>query len=161
MCSSPPEKWVVTVVGSVRLSVWSLDGGIDGFWPGHWLCWLLLEQVVMTTSVIEFMDKFGANPRQFETQIADLNRRQREAETAYIQGELQEAARILTETNSQLREISSEMMEAKNRAMLLIFIAELLAVSGTAMISGFILWTMMVKRRLYREVEATKLAQAE
>jgi len=115
----------------------------------------------MTTSVIEFMDKFGANPRQFETQIADLNRRQREAETAYIQGELQEAARILTETNSQLREISSEMMEAKNRAMLLIFIAEWLAVTGTAMISGFILWTMMVKRRLYREVEATKLAQAE
>jgi hypothetical protein len=30
-----------------------------------------------------------------------------------------------------------------------------LTVSGTAMISGIILWTVMIRRRLYREMGAT------
>jgi len=31
------------------------------------------------------------------------------------------------------------------------------AVTGTSLICGFVLWTLMVRRRLYREVVTTRL----
>jgi hypothetical protein len=37
--------------------------------------------------------------------------------------------------------------------------AEWLVISGTSMITGFVLWTLMVRRRLYREVQVTKLIE--
>ena len=33
-------------------------------------------------------------------------------------------------------------------------------VSGTLMICGYVVWSLMVKRRLYREVATTKLEKA-
>jgi hypothetical protein len=45
--------------------------------------------------------------------------------------------------------------EVKNEALLWVYLTEWLSVSGTALIVGFVLWTLMVRRRLYREVETT------
>jgi hypothetical protein len=68
------------------------------------------------------------------------------------------AAEILGEANDEVKQISNEMMKAKNRAMRWIFIIEWLAVTSTGMVCGFILWTVMVRRKLYREVDATRLS---
>ena len=41
--------------------------------------------------------------------------------------------------------------------MVWVFVIEWLAVSGTSMLAGGLLWTLMVRRRLYKEVGETKL----
>jgi hypothetical protein len=115
------------------------------------------EQKRMAISVIEFIDKFGANPREFEERLADMESTKREAETAYIGGEMGQAADALREINTELLGISDDIMRAKNRAMFWIFVIEWLTVTATGMVCGFILWTLMVRRRLYREVDATRL----
>lgn len=121
----------------------------------------LSDQTRMAISVIEFIEKFGANAREFENKLADMHEDQLEAEQAYMEGDLQTAADILDEANEKVTEISSDMMRAKNRAMFWIFVVEWLAVTATGMITGFVLWTVMVRRRLYREVQATRLSQRE
>ncbi len=118
------------------------------------------EQNRMATSVIEFIDKFGANPTPFENQLAQIKTKQQQAETAYLKGELQQAAQTLTQANEEIKDISNNMMEAKNRAMLWIFIIEWLAVTATGMVCGFLLWTLMIKRKLYKQVKATRLTEA-
>ena len=118
----------------------------------------LEEQTRMAISVIEFIDKFGANPRQFENMLANMENLKQEAETAYIEGELTQAADILRDVNSEIKQISNEMMKAKNRAMLWIFVIEWLAVTATGMVCGFTLWTIMIRKKLYKEVEATRLS---
>ena len=115
------------------------------------------DQKRVALSVIEFIDSFGANLRPFEIQMAEMRNLQTEAEAAYIKGDLVEAQRLLRQADEQMRQLSNEMMRAKNRAMMWIFVIEWLTVTATGMICGFLLWTLMVRRRLYREVDATRL----
>jgi len=117
------------------------------------------RQSRMAISVLEFIDKFGANIRQFEITLAGLEDEKSEAEEAYLEGDLDGAADIMRELNEEVEEMSNDMMRAKDRAMLWIFIIEWLAVTATGMVCGFVLWTVMVRRRLYREVSATRLSQ--
>lgn len=45
--------------------------------------------------------------------------------------------------------------------MLWVYVTEWLVVSSTGMVCGFILWTVMVRRALYRAVQETRLGRAE
>ena len=45
----------------------------------------------------------------------------------------------------------------KDRALMWIYIIEWFTVTATLFISGFLLWTLMVRRRLYGEVGVTRL----
>ncbi len=57
--------------------------------------------------------------------------------------------------------MEGESVRIRRRALMWIYLTEWLVVTGTAMFCGFVLWTLMVKRRLYREIETTKLAPHE
>jgi hypothetical protein len=46
--------------------------------------------------------------------------------------------------------------DVKDKALLWIYITEATAVTGTLMISGIVIWALMIKRRLYREVKTTR-----
>jgi len=49
-------------------------------------------------------------------------------------------------------------MVLKDRALLWVYIIGWLAVTATALVSSFLLWSIMVRRRLYREVQLTRLS---
>jgi uncharacterized membrane protein YgdD (TMEM256/DUF423 family) len=55
-----------------------------------------------------------------------------------------------------IRELEQQAVELKNQALIWVYAVEWLAVTGTALFCGFILWTIMVQRRLYKEVRVTK-----
>jgi hypothetical protein len=56
-----------------------------------------------------------------------------------------------------LKEAEAEAIRVKDRTFVWIYLIQWITVSGTAMICGFILWTLMIRRSLYREVSATRL----
>ncbi|MBU7004823.1 MAG: hypothetical protein HXS50_04600, partial [Theionarchaea archaeon] len=118
------------------------------------------KQSRMAISVLEFIDKFGANTRQFELTLSGLRDEKEAAEKAYLEGDLNGAADMMRELNDRVVEMSNEMMKAKDRAMFWIFVIEWLSVTATGMFCGFVLWSLMVRRRLYREVGETRLSQA-
>jgi hypothetical protein len=57
---------------------------------------------------------------------------------------------------SEMKRISLDSAELKEAALMWVYITEYLAVSGTSMVTGFLLWTLMVRRRLYRDVQTTR-----
>jgi hypothetical protein len=49
--------------------------------------------------------------------------------------------------------------KAKDAALFWVYVIEWLVTAATPFISGFVLWTLMLRRRLYREVTATRLRE--
>ncbi len=114
------------------------------------------DEKAMANMVLEFIEKFGANPRPFEVEMADMASEYSKAERLYIDGDVEEANAAIDDLLDRFVSLSNEMTKAKDRAMLWIYVSEWLAVSGTSMVCGFVLWSLMVRKRLYREVEITR-----
>lgn len=55
-------------------------------------------------------------------------------------------------------QVDREAIEVKNTALLWIYLIEWFVVTGTAMGSGVLLWSLMIRRRFYRQVSVTKQA---
>jgi hypothetical protein len=52
--------------------------------------------------------------------------------------------------------IAEEAIILKNEAMFWIFLSEWLVVTSTGIIAGFVLWSLMIKKRMFREIESTR-----
>ncbi len=114
------------------------------------------QEKAMAILVLEFIEKFGVNPTEFERRMGEMKADREEAERLYIEASVVSAAKTMEGLLDRLDEMGEEMMEAKDRVMLWIYIAEWLVVSGTMMAGGAVLWTLMVKRRLYRDIKVTR-----
>ncbi len=110
----------------------------------------------MAISVLAFIEKFGANPYTFERKIGDLSTRYKEAEQLYIDLRIDESLEIMDNLLARMGAIGNEMMRARDRALLWVYVSEYLVVAATSMACGFSLWTLMVRRRLYRESTSSK-----
>ncbi len=55
-----------------------------------------------------------------------------------------------------LNQAEARMIELKDQAMFWIHLVEWLVITATVMISGLATWTLMVRRRLYREVQTLR-----
>lgn len=107
-------------------------------------------------SVLEFAEKFGANTNQLYDELSTIEDRKDEADSAYLGGEFQESNDIMAEVFEDLEGLDEEAVGLKDRALAWVFAIEWLVVSATSMICGAVLWLVMVRRRLYREVGATR-----
>jgi hypothetical protein len=63
----------------------------------------------------------------------------------------------MTDVLDMIDEAMVEAIKVRDEAAFWIFLTEWAVVSGTSMVAGVLLWTLMVRRRLYREVEITRL----
>ncbi len=109
-------------------------------------------------AVLDFIDEFGANTRRLETRIATVQKMKEEAGKLYLEHRFDEAASKIQETFSELDRIDSECVELKRRALLWVHLVEWLGVSSTLALTGSVIWAVMVKRKLYRPVESTRMA---
>jgi hypothetical protein len=111
-------------------------------------------------STMDFADKFGANIRPIEVKLEELSDEKRVVDRHFVDQEYDEAATSLDLALVELEEIIQEAIDAKDKALTWIFAIEWLTVTGTSMVAGTLLWTLMVKRKLYKEVGETKLKVA-
>jgi hypothetical protein len=111
-------------------------------------------------STIEFITRFGANTVPVEQIIARVDESIVELGEMYLDLKFEECRQLAEELISELHEASDLAIDLKNQALLWIYVAEWLAMTGTLMISGFVVWTLMVRRRLYREMGRTRLMKA-
>ena len=109
-------------------------------------------------SLLEFCDSFGANTAGVVGELDGLDATIWEAREVHFDLGFSEMLEIYTDVSEELTLIENEAMKQKDRALLWVFVIEWLAVTGTGMICGFILWSVMVRRMLYREVRTTRLS---
>jgi hypothetical protein len=112
---------------------------------------------IYALSTLEFADKFGANIRPVEIELEHTTQAKTSVDQAFIDQEYEAVSDSLALLLDDLGEVVQEAIRVKDKAMVWIFAIEWLTVSGTSMLAGALLWTLMVKRRFYREVKETRL----
>jgi uncharacterized membrane protein len=108
-------------------------------------------------SVMDFADKMGASLREAELMLSRANEKLSDARQLYVEGEMSEAASTMSQAHELLDEAGRMAVEAKNRTMVWVFLVEWLAVSGTLLLSGVVVYSLLVKRKMYKEVAATRI----
>jgi uncharacterized membrane protein len=109
----------------------------------------------LLVGMIDFADKFGANTIQVEDGMDEVEEIQGRSNALYMEGDYAGALTEIENAIARIFDLEQLTVELKDRALLWIYIIEWLAILGTAMIFGSLLWALMIRRRLYREVGAT------
>jgi uncharacterized membrane protein len=107
-------------------------------------------------SVMDFAEKFGAKLEKAESALRRSDEGRDEVISLYLRGEHVAGLESLEEALGNLEEVSELALKAKDEALFWVYVIEWFTVSGTAMLCGAVLWTLMVKRALYKEVDATR-----
>ncbi len=109
-------------------------------------------------SVMEFAEKFGANMESVEAMLTEADEKQLESARAYLDQDFDGSMEWISEALDHLLQASDRAMRLKDEALVWIYLIEWSVVTATFTIGAFVLWTLMVRRRLYREVERTRFA---
>jgi uncharacterized membrane protein len=111
---------------------------------------------VVLLSTMDLADKFGANVASIERELSEIHSSKREANRLYVDLEFTAAASHLDLLLGEIDSLVQETLELKDRAMIWIFAIQYMAITGTSMLAGFVIWSLMVRRRLYSEVGTTR-----
>ena len=108
-----------------------------------------------TLAVIEFVEKFGGDPTGVNERLDSMDDRHAQASRLYLEGDYDGAGTLLFELLDEFTDLENELLQAKDRAFFWIYLAEWAGVLGVGILCGVTLWTLMIRRRLYREVATT------
>ncbi len=107
-------------------------------------------------SLLDFAEGFGANPSREYEHLAQIEASRSKASDFYLDGDFDGAYSEMKYALDRVSEIEAEATELKNRALLWVYVVEWTVTTGVFLLAGFVLWTLMVKRALYREVGQTR-----
>jgi uncharacterized membrane protein len=107
-------------------------------------------------SVMDFAEKFNANLRKAEAALKEADELRKEVIQLYVKGEYEESLVSLGEGLELITEVSNLALTAKDEALVWVYVIEWFTVTSAAMISGVILWTLMIRRAAYRDVGVTR-----
>jgi len=111
-------------------------------------------------SVLEFAEMFGADVTRAYAQVSRIDEAHSESEELFILEDYDACSLALESVEDMWRQLSTGAIRLKDRALRWVYLVEYLSISAIAMVSAFCLWTLMVRRKLYRETAATKLARS-
>jgi hypothetical protein len=109
-------------------------------------------------AVTEFGESFGANMNPILEELGRILDKRNKADDLYMEQEYPQARDGYSDAIADLEVLTQDAIELKDRAMVWVYVFQWFTTSGTAMLAGFLLWSLMVRRRLYRKVESTRLS---
>lgn len=112
----------------------------------------------MLFSVLDFVSEFGGRTAGLEARIFETDEVVAESKAMYVENRLEEADEMIDIALDELDRIAEDSMELKDETLVWIYVTQWLTVTSTALICGFVLWSLMVRRRAYREVGVTRKA---
>jgi len=115
------------------------------------------SEKMLVISILEWADIFGANTLGLSSEIASLDLEAQEASDLYLQQQYETCISTIRRASEKLNEISSKAVRLKDQALFWVYLSEWLAVTSACMLGSLALWTLMIRRRLYRAVQTTRL----
>ncbi len=106
-------------------------------------------------TVAEFAEMFGASDSRIEKLISDLEAKFSEAKELYLMQEFQESNELMKSAFDDLGEVENMIIRLKERALMWVHVVEWLVTTATLLVCGVVLWSFMVRKRLYRTVGTT------
>jgi hypothetical protein len=108
-------------------------------------------------TMIYMVDKFGGNFAAVENSAMAIDRTKWEADWLYFNGEYDLALEAYDELLDSIGAKIEEARKIARQALFYVYLIEWAAVTGTFMLSGFMVYTLMIRRRMYAEVKITRL----
>ena len=115
-----------------------------------------VQERSLQVSVVEFVDRLGANLASVEELLRNADSAKAQAEELYLEQDYSGCQEELSRAFEILEGATELSLEQKRKALLWIYVIEWTAVTGTLMLTGAVIYSLMVKRRLYREVGTTQ-----
>jgi uncharacterized membrane protein len=110
----------------------------------------------LVISLMEFVEKFGVSSAAEFSTVEEIDLIKVEAEELFLAREYEGALANLNEAKKAYEALSRDMVALKSRALMWVYLIEWMVLTGASIVAGSILWTLMVRRRLYREVGITR-----
>ena len=110
-------------------------------------------------SLVEFCESFGANTRKILSSIDDIDVVISTVRPQYLELRFDDVLETYQLVDEMLGETEDDAVNLKNRTLLWVYLIEWLAVTGTMMVCAFVLWSVMVRRMLYKEVQVTSFKE--
>jgi len=107
--------------------------------------------------LLDFCESFGANTNKIMMKVDEADRVVSEALPDYLQLRFEEVLKAYQEAEKILSKVEADAVKLKKKALTWVYTIEWLTVTGTALICGSLVWSLMVRRRLYREAGVTRL----
>jgi hypothetical protein len=111
----------------------------------------------LLASLADFAEKFGADGSRMGKLMSPISDKYRQAKESYLGQDFETAGDLMNSIFEEISEAENQVVKMKDEVLLWVYVVEWLTVTSTLMISGFIIWTVMVRRRLYRQVGTTQL----
>ncbi len=112
-------------------------------------------QKKLLLSVVEFTDRFGANVQEVEDGMDLVAEIEEGSNRLYMEEDYIAALLEMDRAISAVQDLAELAVKLKEQALVWIYVIEWLAISGTAMVCAFVLWSLMIRRRAYKEVRVT------
>lgn len=113
----------------------------------------------MLISLLEFIERFGANTLELYDMLEDLDDLHEVAKEHYRIDEYDEASQVFERIHDSWNEINVRAAEVKRSALIWVYAVEWSAVTGAGLVSGVFLWLLLTRRKYYREVESTRMSK--
>ena len=114
------------------------------------------ERMSLLVSLMDFVERCGANPRRLDVLLAGLEQQFNLAGEKYVVQDFEGCQDTMNSGWKALSNAESEAMKLKANALAWIYVVEWSITSSALTFSGFLLWTLMVKRKLYKSAGLTK-----
>jgi len=115
------------------------------------------SQKRLVFDLMEWADRFGADISPISERLVDLETRAEEGISKYLDRDYAGAIETMEAISRSVAEIGLDAVRLKDQVMFWVFVVEWLVVTSTASITGVVVWALMVRRRLYRDMGRTRL----
>ncbi len=119
-----------------------------------------IAKASMLTSLLEFIERFGANTVGLYQDLDRIEEVEKLAERFYIEDDYDGAAEVFEEVHAMWIDVNMQAARLKSQSLFWVYVIEWTLTSGVFAISGITVWTLMVRRRLYREAHTTRMLRA-
>ncbi len=116
----------------------------------------LQTQKSVILSMMEWADTFGANTLTLSERLTDLEHEMESAIRNYMEQDYATTISFLESMSPTVSEISRDAVRLKDDVLFWVYTSEWLTVTSVGMITGLVVWSLMVRRRMYRAVETTR-----
>ncbi len=121
----------------------------------------LRDKMAYLISVMNFVDRLGAHVERVQTEADRVRQYWDDASDAYLDEDFNEAHDLIQEGLDYLKEAEKIAIEEKNKALWWIFVIEWSVTTATLFVSSYVLWSLMVRRKMYKAVETSRMSRVE
>jgi len=111
-------------------------------------------------SMVDIVDSFGGDFAAVTAAAIDCDEARASADRLYFSGEYTSALEAYDNAISLVNEKVDEARVLARKALFNVYLVEWAAVTGTFLLSGFALYSLMIRRKMYAEVRQTRLERA-